>query len=792
MPRDPFKGGNSQSIRSDARALRSYSNELKRLLGLEKQVGAASAERAAAATAAIGQQNAAIGKTSSLLDQQGVALSNLDKVRKSSHEEEMRRSKSLAARYEEVKQSLAEIREDSDDTGTVLGTLMRGYKDGIDNLLMRGDLPVAQQQLEGVNTSIDRATSSVAGFAGAALQVGNTIKTFVSNTAEAVPTVYSYYESMQKLDTALEGLNTRYNLTDKAAQKLGKTILEASKLDIKYGTEQVEELADQLLYLKTVAGLSGEEGARYAAERYQEVGISLDEAGRQAVQFSQMADMMRDSLKGTRFEGKAFSFALRSDFVAAMMEAHRQFGAQVTDLQNVAAAYQFAAKKAVEFGASSQGASRVAKAFGEVVFGGGITPQTMLAGDEIKSQISEQLSYIREIIGEDAPGYSGMTSEQQRMVQEKLFDRLGGEGDLNEEMYARLDESIRALNDGLGGPAVVEMLGSLPGVMESVLNSNRRLFGNVEDISALTQILGGQFSSFKSLQQFERRRFARMIRDGRASDVVSEIRSIESESRNKVQTTADLQKSALTSVLALKDPVNELFNIKDLLKSLVISVTTIGGLLDRFLDTNFFSGARQFANRLLGNQGNQEIEGIRTQLTDIQQRHSDLLKQRDEASTELRRTESQEERESLQATIATVNTSLSDVEEEASELAKRYAEITSGMRVAPVTEQQREDDRSALATGASVLASELTSRFDRQEQSGAPVIQQAAQQPARQSSSRRAGTPSDPSNLQANGRGAFEVGADGRSYINMRLEVENVDEVVAQAQVNQNIVGNTN
>ena len=770
MPRDPFKGGNSQSIRSDARALRSYSNELKRLLGLEKQVGAASAERAAAATAAIGQQNAAIGKTSSLLDQQGVALSNLDKVRKSSHEEEMRRSKSLAARYEEVKQSLAEIREDSDDTGTVLGTLMRGYKDGIDNLLMRGDLPVAQQQLEGVNTSIDRATSSVAGFAGAALQVGNTIKTFVSNTAEAVPTVYSYYESMQKLDTALEGLNTRYNLTDKAAQKLGKTILEASKLDIKYGTEQVEELADQLLYLKTVAGLSGEEGARYAAERYQEVGISLDEAGRQAVQFSQMADMMRDSLKGTRFEGKAFSFALRSDFVAAMMEAHRQFGAQVTDLQNVAAAYQFAAKKAVEFGASSQGASRVAKAFGEVAFGGG----------------------IREIIGEDAPGYSGMTSEQQRMVQEKLFDRLGGEGDLNEEMYARLDESIRALNDGLGGPAVVEMLGSLPGVMESVLNSNRRLFGNVEDISALTQILGGQFSSFKSLQQFERRRFARMIRDGRASDVVSEIRSIESESRNKVQTTADLQKSALTSVLALKDPVNELFNIKDLLKSLVISVTTIGGLLDRFLDTNFFSGARQFANRLLGNQGNQEIEGIRTQLTDIQQRHSDLLKQRDEASTELRRTESQEERESLQATIATVNTSLSDVEEEASELAKRYAEITSGMRVAPVTEQQREDDRSALATGASVLASELTSRFDRQEQSGAPVIQQAAQQPARQSSSRRAGTPSDPSNLQANGRGAFEVGADGRSYINMRLEVENVDEVVAQAQVNQNIVGNTN
>ena len=728
-----------------------------------------------------------------MLDQQGVALSNLDKVRKSSHEGEMRRSKSLAQRYEEVKTSLSEIREDSDDTSTILGTFMRGYKDGIDNFLLRGKIPVAQQQIKGVSTSLVEATSSAKGFVDMSRELGDNITSFAGNTYDSIPTVYSYFDAMQRLDTSLEGLNTRYNLTEKAAQSLGKSILQVAKLDIKAGTDQVTALADQLLYLEHVAGVEGAVGAAYAAKRYQEVGISLEGAGKQAVQFSYMADMTREALKGTRFEGKAFSFALRDDFVSAMMEAHRQFGAQITDLQNVAAAYQFAARKAVEFGSSSEGASKVAKAFGQVLFGGDVTPQTMLAGNEVKSQISEELSYIREIIGEDAPSYAGMTADQQRMVQDKLFTRLGGRGELNEEMYARLDESIRAMNDGLGGPAIVEMLGSLPGVMESVLNSNRKLFGNVEDISALTQILGGQFSSFRDLQQFEQRRFARMIRDGNAADVVSEIRSIEKNSREKMEETVDLQKSAMTSILFLKDPINQLFNIKDLLKSLVLSVSTIVEFIDSRLDTNFFVGARVFANNMLKRQGNEELKEVRSHIDDILKRQGSLLEQKEDAETSLRRDDlSIQERESLRETVNTVNSSLSDLDEETTELTQRYEEIARGMRLVPSTSPRSENDSSRdVAEGASVIARELTRNHRTQEHSGSPVLH-ALQDTTSRSGTRRARTPSDPSNLQANGRGAFEVGADGRSYINMRLEVENVDEVVAQAQVNQNIVGNTN
>lgn len=805
MPENPFGGGigsrgEQRATQAQARAVRAYSAQLKRLLGMEQALGNASEARVLAASRAIQEHNKAIGRTSSLLDDQGKTLKNLDRVRQRYHDAEIERTKSLAFHYEKAKQFLTELREDTDDTSTVLGTFTRGWKDGIDNMLRYGKLPEASQQIRDVSVDINDLSGTIGDAVGAAGDLG-------SGMLDQFGRVNKLRQNMARLDDELRKVEVSYNLVEGSGRKLGQQIVQMAAVDIGGGDgaiAQVAKLADQLTVLNTIAGVTAEQGMQFAIERTQQVGGSMSDAMEDVERFSAMADSMSAHLKRSNIGMTRFTFAVREDFVKAMMEARRMIKGQVADLENVGAAYQWAARKAVEYGSSAEGAGKFAKAWGKMVFGEAqkISWSSMLAGQRLQARTRDALKAFKAQQGIQER-FESMTDAQQQAAQEFVAKRLGvrgegPEGALTREQLAPIRESMTMRGEGGLAPAQVQaMLGTTRAGIASMLEAQRATVGGL-DTTTLSEVLKGEFGL--DLSTLQARMLAQSVRGGDIGEAVDEIMALREQA--EAATAEANPRAALTAVLAMRDPVQELFNIKNLLKALVLNVDTILGVLNRLDPTGTVSRIREYTRDLLGTQTGEAREEAEERKTKLQEQGTDLQSRFVEAHQELAAATNDGEKERIGVTISDLNRQIVENTVQRGEVAEALTKLVQerglleagggGGAGSPVdvlrqiTGGEGEGGLSAaLAGGAGFIASMLgegapgsaaaaTARGARQIGAGATGATGAA-------GKRAAPGPSPGGAMDAVGNGTVTVGADGRAIMTVRMTIGNMQEVVAHA-----------
>lgn len=789
MPENPFGGGGGigsrgeqAALKAKARAVRSYGNELRRMMGMQAKAGSAAEASAQAAARAISMQNKAIGRTSSLLDDQGKALKGLDRVRQRYHDAEMQRTKSLAYHYEKAKQFLTELREDTDDTSTVLGVFTRGWKSGIDNMLRYGKLPEASQQIRELRFDWDDLGGSLDSILGHFQDMGR-------GMWDQLGAVNKLRQNMAKLDDNLVALDAKYSLAEGSGRKLGAQIVQMAAIDIG-GSDgaiaQVTKLADQLTVLNTIAGVTAEQGLQFAIERSQQVGGTMEDAMGDIERFSAMADLMREHLEEDNIVMTRFSFAIREDFVKAMMEARRMLKGQVVDLENVGAAYQWAARKAIEYGASAEGASQFAKAFGKLAFGGDeLTAESMMAGRRL---LAQQETAMQRMEKQFKVRFSEMSAEQKAATEESVAAEMGirGEGEggaLTRAQRGTVQRGIRLRGaGGLAPSAMASMMAATTAGMEARLTAIQKDLGmGGLDEATLAHLLQTRYGV--DADQETRLRLAQQLIEGDMAGAVKEMTQIREEA--EAQAAAADPRAALTAILAMRDPVQELFNIKNLLKVLVLNVDSVLEVLGRLDPTGTINRMLDYTRGLLGTEGEERTpellernQELLTEQTDIHLRMAEAREQFEGADTE-------EDLERLGTVLDSLRDELRVNSEAHTEVGTELVGITREQRLLGDELTGPAGPRGDAFTSGIAFISALTG--------GDPPVGGSGGTPQAGAGAARIGAgaarigaraslgPSPEGAMNAAGEGEVTVGADGRAVMVVRMVIDNMQEVVAHA-----------
>jgi hypothetical protein len=758
------------------------------MTGAEKAHGSAAEAAATAAVIALQKYNAAIGKTSDLLDEQGRTLQNLDQVRQRYHDAELERTKSLAYHYEKAKQFLTELQEDTNDTSTVLGTFTRGWRDGIDNMLRYGKLPEASQQIREIGIDFDDVTGSIARSAGA-------ISDNMAAAWDQAPAINQLRENMVALDVEMVALEERYTLAENAGRELGQQIVKLAAIDIGGGSgavKQVAKLADQLTVLNQIAGVTAEDGMQFAIERSQQVGGSMADALVELERFSAMADIVKKNLEGSGISMTRFASVVREDFVRAMMEARRMLKGQTVDLERVGAAFQWASQQAIKYGSSAEAAGEFSKAFGKMVFGGGetgqITAQSMLAGRRTLATLRPMVQAQEERLGKS---YEEMSDDERASAGRRILEQTGekgqGEGGaFTREQLGGLDRILRIRDQGGLAPGQAQAMAS---TMQLGMRSSLEALTEDLRLGSLNESTLGELLRRKdpSMTVATSLRMAQQLREGNIEQVMGEITELREEAATAAA-EAD-PRAALGAVLAMKDPVQELFAIKNLVKALVLNVDTIVNSLEAMDITGTIA----------------RIRGRTEERAEIEERGSTLAGEQEEinerlvaASEAFAAAATDEERAAANETIASIMQEMGDNLNAQGDVAQRLADSDNEPLIPvpdvgtivrdSVVDMVTDTITDALpdVPGPSDFVDSvrgLISSGPEEETTAGPSVISAATQAAPGSRRRPVATlgPSPEGAMDANGDGTVTVGTDGQSIMNVRMVISNMEEVVSAA-----------
>lgn len=591
MPRNPFEGMGSRkeeaSLNARARAVRSYSRELKGLLGtLDRVAAAEEAVRDARGDSRKGSRDVdderkSLSKLDKELQVQMRTLRNLDAQRERNYRSEVKRIKTLVSRYEEVKQTLREIQTDMRDTSTIVGTIWKPIRTGVDNMLRFGDLPKLSAPIREIDGSFRDIGGTIERTAGASADWTREL------AVQGVRTFMTYSRQLSKLNLEVKKLGIAYNDAEGEVDKLTQAIVEQGRVDITAprAVSQVTDLADRLMFLK-YRGVEAGQGLDFVTERSKLTGQSFAQSADELQYFTQQADVLKEAVKKMNRDVRLSGFTIREDFVRAMMEASRQFQSQITDINNVAAAYGYAAKEAMKYGLAAKGQEKIAQAFTQALFTEREDAFTFMAGQRVSAQVQGQIAAVRkELKGQD-----------ESSIREEITRRVGSEifgfrpGDLGDEQRAQIEELVSAAREGgLGAVDVGNMAAFTKSGIRAKLDSIQDTLGGVSRTSDYRRIL--QDSLGVQLSTFESRRFARMIKEGKADSVAEEIAALRDNTEREMKSSEEVQREALTTVLSLKDPIQQLFNIKDYLKAMVFSFDTFLTLFERLPGVGRAAGA---------------------------------------------------------------------------------------------------------------------------------------------------------------------------------------------------------
>jgi len=807
MPKDPFGGlgsrGSEQAVKASARAVRAYSTDLKRLLGIEQAVGKAAADRAIAASRAVGQQNTALDKTTALLKAQGKSLTHLDRTRQKYHDAEITRTKALAYHYEKAKQFLTELREDSRDTSSVLGMFTRGMEEGAQNMLRFGALPTMSTQIREVNAEADDVVGTAARMWGALTDIGANAQETGLNT---------YRENMVALDSELALVSKRFNMADGAAKKLSNTIIQMAAVDMGGGDGAIAMVADlsaQLAELNLTAGVTADQGMSFAIERAQQVGGSLATAVEELEHFSAMADITRKAVDESNYGLTRFSASIREDFVRAMADARRSIKGQAVDLENVGAAYQWASQQALKYGLSATGAAEFSGAIGKMTTGqaGKLTAETVFAGESIQDTIREAIEKYKESSGIDrTTSYEEMTPEQQRAAQAAVGRGLGDQGQGNDGSFTREQlTSYRQSIESRGGSALsssqaYERHASSQQGIRAMLEAQRNLLGGVDE-DTLSHMLRERYGL--DVTQETATTLAENLKSGDIDEAMEQMRSIKATA--DMATAGPSQTDAISAVVAMKDPINELFNIKNYLKTIALNVDNIVGLV---VDATGAVGAQydsasRWTRDLITGGNTGETEGALETRDTLQSQGRDLAAQLAAAQEEQGSAGSDAARERAAATVEALGTQIQEntvaqsenaahigaLAEEAGVIGRRSGPAPGSSPGAPTSEGEAAS-RAAGGDFLSSVVSALPPEAAAAVAVGARLLGLGGSSSG--GSAGKAGVPASagiapPGTASGVGEGSITVGADGSKNLTMSVRLDGFDEAIAHENSQQNI-----
>lgn len=809
MPTNPFGAlgskGDEKNIVEQTRALRAYEQARKRLISTMK--GEEKALSSLAASQATSSRNRAkdstayekeLSRTANLLAAQGITLKKLDTTRERYHREEMDRSQSLLQRYENIKQALREIQEDSDDTRTVLGSIVQPFKAGIDNMLKFGNLPKVTRPIRDTAISFDDVTGSLERSAGAAADLAHAM-------AETAPTVFHYRTAIADLDASMKQLKVKYADATDGTEKLSQQFINLSKTDIVApgAVKEITAVTDSLKYLEA-QGVSTETSLGLLIERSRKSGRTFTESAGDIEQVSAQADILRESLSKTDNVLEGFAFTVRDDFVRAIADATRNLDSQIVSIENVSAAYAYAAKQAAEYGLSAEGAEKVSKAFAGMFFKEREDASGFLSGEQLQNQLSEALKDAEEAIGVT---YQKATDDQRKTLEDMAYATMGIKA--TDENRSTLKQGISTLGEGLGALDLRNLLAGTTTAIKADLDSQLSKIGisQITDTSVASRLLAS-INGFEDLTTLQKRTLTDVLMKKGTGAAADEITRLQEEAMKKAEDTKDMTSSALTAVLTFKDPIQQLFNIKDFLKSIMLNVSNIVKLVSQIPG---LGGAAGLYEDTTGSSLKKDYAGLAVEasLKSVADDRTQLLTDFVEAQKSLDAASGSEDRASKKAELDSIASAIEENSKKRADLdqvQRDYARLSDRVGDSLVQSQatQPTQDSGILSTlgdaasrGTAYIET-LTDSFGDLLSSGeegrgaglemARRTSEAGSRPDVRTAYERTSTApvrTSPGELAADGAGQVTVDGSGESIMTVRLRIRNMGEVIAHHQADE-------
>jgi len=794
MPTNPFgrmgSTGGEREIASQTRAVKAYDQARKKLISTMANEERAAAGVAAAHSAAMQQRardhsayERELKNTSTLLSAQGDALKNLDTVRARYHNEEMKRSSSLLQKYEGIKIALREVQQDSVDTSTVLGSLFQPFTAGIDNLRKFGELPKVGRAVRDVNVDFSDLSSTVDRAGGALGDMGSAM-------SDVFPTIWKYRQAMDDLNVGVAELKLRYADATDGTQKLAEQFVTLSRMDlIKAGAvDTVIEVTDAIKNLEA-QGVNAEEALSTLVERSLTSGRSFTETAEDLREVSATADILTDRINNSESAIKGFAFTTRDDLVRAIADATRNLDSQVVSVDNVAAAYAYAQEQAAKYGISVKGSQKIAKAFTNSLFGERQDAAGFLSGQRLQSQISRALREAEETLSEELGEeitYGRASEAQRKALRESAYSSIGIAP--TDENALAMEQGIESLGDGMGALDFRNLFAGTSAAIQSDLDarmSDLNLQGLGGDLSVVSRLLEG-IDGLSDLSTSQKLLYSKMLVEGRSGEVAEAIQKLQEEAQEKAADTENLQSSALTAVLSFKDPIQQLFNIKDYIKAIALNVSNIVKMIGDFTGLDLDTMLPDLTRSVVSNEIPQEVLSSMRQSSDVERQ--EMMKGVIEAQKVLRESTSEEARTNAQTQLDNANRELKRVEDSRLDLERQQflrEEILGrdrhNQRAIPEVVLPSTDEPSFIEEAWEDLSNYVGSFFSSNdsERGREAGVAAASTTVSQQTSQRTTQRPSAPGEVEGVGEGHVSVNTSGETVATVQIKFKNMGEAVA-------------
>lgn len=586
MPVNPFSAGNGigsrgneRNIASEARAIRSYDAARKKLLatlgGEQEALAGISAAHAATMKSRMrdhATHSRELLKTSSLLDAQGDTLKSLNILRERFHKEEMNRSDSLLQKYESIKQNLKEIQQDYKDSTTVIGYLFTPIAEGIDNLSKFGTIGKASRPIRDVSFSLRTFGSDTVGAANSVVNLGVAL-------ADTVNQVRAYESRVDALNETSAKLDLRFGTASGHSKKLMSDFINLSRTDINMeGSVKSVEAVTHSLMMMEAQGVDSASALNLITSRSKSAGISWEQSAESVEVLLVQADGLTAALQNTEGALGTLTVGVRDDFVRAIADATRNLDSNILSVENVGAAYAYAALKVSAFGLANDSVNKVAANFVETQTKSREDAFSAIGGARTAQQIREAIADIER--ESDTQFTSNPTTDRERAANEQIrrqaFQRIGIEETAENSNTLQIAAERSFENNALADQTVRNLLAGTRTQTTNDAIAMRETVG-IQNLDPEVQIRMLKAHNYipQNFDAEEAEGARRLLMEGSIEEAAAEMERIASVSAAAAETQAAPMEQALSAIATMKDPIQSLLNMKEYLKSIMLNVSNI-------------------------------------------------------------------------------------------------------------------------------------------------------------------------------------------------------------------------
>jgi len=584
MPGNPFDPGSNGNLDREAQGLRSLAESRRRLsasIGDQTRSvrSLADAQRAAGETAASNQKlySSSAEEAVRQLRAQGDELSSLDSTRARFHDAEMSRAEGLLKTYEKIKKTLKEIGEDSDDTGTVLGSMLQDVHQGYESFQRYGEVATENTRVIGdLNLSFDDLRGSVVRTAVASVNLAH-------NMHEGVSSVSSYAHAAQDLRVGLAKVTMDLGLQAGTAQKTASALVKIANIDISNpgAAKGVADITRQLETLR-LRGVDVQTAMAAMDEQSRRTGVSYEQSASDVSTLTTQSLQLKNSLSSTKNVLQGFAGVIRDGFVRAVAEATRGLDSQILSMKDAGAMYAVLTQKAAAYGLSTKGANKVATALGRSLTSEHKdTTVGFMAGQHESARLNSELN--RRAKAKGFKSFSDIHDERlKKQISEGAFSSMGVS--INAGTQSTRDLIMRLRNKGgLSNVDIDNLLSGTEAGITGRIGAVRELAGKVKD-PAVRRRLTNQMLGTTGLTTLQRDTIDTMVQGGsKASDIGKMIKKFKDDAEKAEKAAKKNRDEAVATINHMRHPIDTLFAIKDYLKSILLSTVNLSGYVGKIM-----------------------------------------------------------------------------------------------------------------------------------------------------------------------------------------------------------------